>query len=794
MDVRLTSIQNAKDVRPSSFTLEWNDLMALFAEQAETVRPVSDKDDFRLPALYPTVYSENAFRKSKDNVIGYGAWTAVDIDHVMSFEDLREFYGTHNLDGCLYTTTSHSKEDPRVRGVFLLSREIELSEFDEFWYALNEFFSQKLDPQTKNINRIYYVPAKWNEHALFERVIGKELDVDALLNLFPYPHNNIAISNEVVNSKIELIRQRLAQNGSSWSPENAITETMTTRFTSSRDGGRLFKLEVAIAKRALWMGYPIAASEIEAIALAYDKMATGKKRLNTLQEAQHALSISELSYAASCVDGEQHKEPIEAPREQNWIKPLDDYSINVLNAPCGAGKTYQMLRNISVKGGKWLYVCDMIKNIKEREDEFRALALKHNRHGFQICKAFYDDATPVAKQVADIIDGLYRSDVIIFITHAALQILDATVFDGFNLVIDEAYEVISQFERRWNCNIELADRYFTVADTDSDYYQIVATDAGKELVKAGAFDDINDTFQDLLKTLSDQYTTIWVWKKDWEKRSESRISFWVISSPEFLQHFRDVWLLGDEIEHSPIFLVWHLQHKITFNFMPLTKQRNRKVELAERGTIYYFAEHRQASTNQFRKGDSPLLSITGWLINNHQNDAFYYALNDAKGHAICNIDEECKYSEKISLKATGINTLQHHTMCVWLGSMKLSGQERTIMEKVFSIDHATQVRWREYNPLYQFVMRSALRDYESDANVNVYVFDRHQAEYLHERTGMPIAHVPGVLAVDAVSTGGRPPSERPLTGTERSRASRERKKALAMAAGATKTPIKGQSA
>jgi len=188
MDVRLTSIQNAKDVRPSSFALKWNDLMALFAEQAETARPVSDKDQFRLPALYPTVYQENAFRKSKTNVIGYGAWTAVDIDHVMSFEELREFFKIHSLDGCLYTTTSYSKEDPRVRGVFLLSREIELSEFDEFWYALNEFFGHKLDPQTKNINRIYYVPAKWNEHALFERVIGKELDVDALLNMFPYPH------------------------------------------------------------------------------------------------------------------------------------------------------------------------------------------------------------------------------------------------------------------------------------------------------------------------------------------------------------------------------------------------------------------------------------------------------------------------------------------------------------------------------------------------------------------------------------------------------------------------------
>ena len=780
MEIRLTSIQNAKDVRPSSFTLEWNDLMALFAEQADKVRPILDKEQFKLPALYPTVYAEGAFRKNKENVIGYGAWTAVDIDHVMTFDELHEFYKANNLDGCIFTTTSHSKEDPRVRGVLLLNREIELSEFDEFWYALNQFFGQKLDPQTKNVNRIYYVPAKWNEHALYERVIGKELDVDELINKFQCQVTNITITNDVVKSKIELVRAKLAQNGSSWSPDNAITDGMSSRFTSSHEGGRLFKLEVAIAKRALWMGYPITASEIEAIALSFDKTATGKKRYNTLDEAQHALSIAELSYATSCVENDKN-EPIEIRREQNWIKPIDDYTINVLNAPCGAGKTYQMLQNIAVKGGKWLYVCDMIKNIKEREDEFRVLALKHNRHGFQICKAFYDGATPVAKQVGEIVDGIYRRDVIIFITHAALQILDASIFDGFNLVIDEAYEVISQFERRWNCNIELADRYFTVSDTDSDYYQVIATDAGKELVDNGAFDDINDTFQDLLKILSGQYTSIWVWKKDWEKRSENRISFWVVSSPEFLRHFRDVWLLGDEIEHSPIYLVWHLQHKIEFNFMPLTKQRKRKVDMADRGTIYYFAENRQASTNQFRKGDSPLLAITGWIIDNHKDNAFYYAYNDAKGHTICNIDEKCKYAEKISLKATGINTLQHHTMCVWLGAMKLSGQERTIMEKVFSIDHATQIRWREYNPLYQFVMRSALRDYESDANVSVYVFDRYQADYLRQRTGMPIAHVPRVIGSDTVSNGGRPLlGERPMTSTERSRASRERQKALAI--------------
>jgi len=110
------------------------------------------------------------------------------------------------------------------------------------------------------------------------------------------------------------------------------------------------------------------------------------------------------------------------------------------------------------------------------------------------------------------------------------------------------------------------------------------------------------------------------------------------------------------------------------------------------------------------------------------------------------------------------------------------------MEKVFSIDHPTQVRWREFNPLYQFVMRSALRDYESDANVNVYVFDRYQAEYLHERTGMPIFFIPGVLVADSVRTGGRPRAEQPMSGTERSRVARARKKAQISARGATKTP------
>ena len=780
MEIRLTSVNNAKDMSPQSCTMLWADLMTLFAEQANISRPISDKTAFLLPALYPTVYGDGSVGKVKSNVIGYGAWTEVDIDHVMTLDELRAFYIDHELDGCVFTTTSHTAEDPRVRGVFLLNREIDPSEFDEFWHALNAMFDGKLDPQTKNINRIYYVPAKWNDLSQFERITGKPLDVDFLIEQHPHANHDQAIPTEVVRSKIQAVRDKLAVDGTAWTPATAITDKMISRFHSRKEGGRLFGLEVSIAKRALWMGYPIAAHEVEAIALAFDRTTTGKKRQDTAREALHALEIAEAAYAVACVEDDQQVAAAPDKREQHWVKPLAEYEVNALNAPCGAGKTYQMLSNIVMKGGRWVYACDMVKNIKEREDEFRQLALKYNKFGFQVHMAYYDASTPVAKQVKAIMDGLYSRNVIIFITHAALQILDASIFIGFSLVIDEAYEVISKFERKWNCNIELADRYFEVVDTNSDYYQITSTPEGSALVNANKFDDINDTFEDLLRVLSGQYTSLWVMKNEWAKRSESKICFWVVSSPNFIECFSEVWLIGDELKCSPIYLVWYLQHKVRFKFHEVSNQRKRAVELSQRGTIYYFTEKRQASTNQFRKGDSPLLAISKWIIANFKDDAFYYAYNETKGHIIADIEEECKRAEKISLKATGINTLQHHTMCIWLGSMKLSAQEKALMETVFDIEHDTQVRWREYNPLYQFVMRSALRSYTNDARVSIFVFDKYQADYLHERTGMPVEHVPGVVSVDAVSTGGRPAlGARPMSSTERSRASRARKKAEA---------------
>ena len=219
--------------------------------------------------------------------------------------------------------------------------------------------------------------------------------------------------------------------------------------------------------------------------------------------------------------------------------------------------------------------------------------------------------------------------------------------------------------------------------------------------------------------------------------------------------------MGDDIVSSPIYNVWLKQHKLKFNFLNLQRPRLRRIPLQDRGKIYYFAENRQASINQFKKGDSPLLSIVNWLGENIKDDPFIIAQHAGdKDYTVVDIISKCKNAEVISLKATGINTLQHHTMCVWLGALKLSGQDQEIMKTIFDIYVDMQIRWREYNPLYQFVMRTALRNYDSDSFVKIYVFDRYQAEYLQERTGMPIELIPNVIAFDGMKKGGRPKKSR----------------------------------
>ena len=120
------------------------------------------KDKKSAPLITPAIYHEDTTR-ANDNVICWAGWAAVDIDDWKGSEDLEkkliELYGKWNH--ICYSTASSTREHPKFRLIFPLSKYVPKKSIKHFWYALNKELGDVGDPQTKDLSRMYYVPGKY---------------------------------------------------------------------------------------------------------------------------------------------------------------------------------------------------------------------------------------------------------------------------------------------------------------------------------------------------------------------------------------------------------------------------------------------------------------------------------------------------------------------------------------------------------------------------------------------------------------------------------------------------------
>ena len=111
------------------------------------------------PLISPAIYHKDTTR-ANDNVIGWAGWCAVDIDEHNFDDDIKKelikHYGKWNY--ICYSTASSTKEHPKFRLVFPLSKDVSKDKIKHFWYALNKELGDVGDPQTKDLSRMYYVP------------------------------------------------------------------------------------------------------------------------------------------------------------------------------------------------------------------------------------------------------------------------------------------------------------------------------------------------------------------------------------------------------------------------------------------------------------------------------------------------------------------------------------------------------------------------------------------------------------------------------------------------------------
>ena len=226
--------------------------------------------------ISPAVYTDEATRANA-NVTGWGGWAALDVDeYSCTFEEALKVYSQYTH--ICYSTASSRPEKKKFRVLFQLNKIVPADKIRHFWYALNKHFGSMGDEQTKDLSRMYYVPAQYPEadNFIFIRS-GKVMDPDTIMDLHPFVEKQslLLIDRFPENIKNEILKYRQEQSnnntGIRWNSYldcPFVNRKLITEYKSisSIDGsGRyrmIYKIMSSIACNAVKKRYPITPTQI----------------------------------------------------------------------------------------------------------------------------------------------------------------------------------------------------------------------------------------------------------------------------------------------------------------------------------------------------------------------------------------------------------------------------------------------------------------------------------------------------------------------------------------------------
>lgn len=245
------------------------------------------------PLISPACYFPDTTRSNK-SVDYWGGWAAVDVDEFDSFDgvfpadvgpNLQNICGQYEF--VCYSTASSTPIKPKFRLVFPLTRVVERDEIKHFWYALNKQLGEVGDAQTKDLSRMYYVPAQYPDAFNFYfRNEGKFMDPDTLMQAWEYKEKTgqsflERLPEALQNAVIEHRKGQLSNTDIHWTSYRDCPffpkklEQEYRALTGTGWYSKMYQIMVAIAGRAIEKQYPITAKQIAELIKEFDNE-TGK--------------------------------------------------------------------------------------------------------------------------------------------------------------------------------------------------------------------------------------------------------------------------------------------------------------------------------------------------------------------------------------------------------------------------------------------------------------------------------------------------------------------------------------
>ena len=249
--------------------------------------------------ISPAIYNTGTTRANK-NVIEWGGWCAVDVDDFEVEGDLYNVIRQRTRDWrfVCYSTASSTDAQKKFRLVFPLTKRIPSSEISAFNYALQHALGGLADEQTKDLARMYYIPAKYSgaNNFIFSGH-GDPIDPYALTKEFPYVQKSSSanffdrLPEEMQRQIIEHRKGQMDNTNVVWSSYRDcpfFPRKLEAEYRAISNTGwyhKMYQIMVAIASKAVKNNYPITSTQISSLCKELD-IETGNWYKNRAMETE----------------------------------------------------------------------------------------------------------------------------------------------------------------------------------------------------------------------------------------------------------------------------------------------------------------------------------------------------------------------------------------------------------------------------------------------------------------------------------------------------------------------------
>jgi hypothetical protein len=245
-------------------------------------KPLNGKAEAYL--ISPAVFNKDGTRKN-DNVIEWSGWAAVDVDDMQIEGNIKE-----KLDDMFptwryvcYSTASSTKEQPKFRIVFGLSKPVKNKDITAFWFGLQTAIGEIGDKQTKDKARMYYIPATYQGayNFIFSGKGNRLIDPDDIMRRYPYSEK---IGDTFLDRLPDAWRDQIIEYRKNSLNNDSITWTnyldcpfwpkrLANEYKTITDTGwyrQMYRIMIAVAGNAVKKQYPIKSKQIADLCKQFD--------------------------------------------------------------------------------------------------------------------------------------------------------------------------------------------------------------------------------------------------------------------------------------------------------------------------------------------------------------------------------------------------------------------------------------------------------------------------------------------------------------------------------------------